>query len=59
MVGGRGTQHVISEAYIFLVGRKVTKTVKSIRVLTLCSASTLLIRGTNWDTYFSVIYTST
>ena len=59
MVGGRGTQHVILEAYIFLVGRKVTKNVKSILVLTLCSASTLVIRGTNWDTYFSVIYTNT
>lgn len=59
MVGGRGTQHVISQAYIFLVGKKVTKNVKSIRVLALCSASTLLIRGTNWDAHFSVIYTST
>ena len=40
MVGWRGTQHVISEAYIFLVGRKVMKNVKSMRVLTLCSGST-------------------
>jgi len=54
MVDGRGTQHVISEVYIFLVGRKVTKNVRSIRVLTLCRASTLLIRGTNYMTQFNV-----
>lgn len=49
MVGWRGAQHVISEAYIFLVGRKVTINVKSISVLALCNASTLLIRGTDWN----------
>jgi hypothetical protein len=59
MFGGKGTQLFISEAYIFLVGSKVTKNIKSVTILTLCSASTLLLRGTNLDTNFSVIYTST
>ena len=30
------------------------KSVESIRDTTLCSASTLLIKGTNWDIYFPV-----